>query len=72
LATAWLLLPVRRARQREIGRYVIAVIGEEPRLAYSRVLLSSVLAGEARANAISLKPGLGGAIGASPCATEWA
>jgi nitrite reductase (NADH) large subunit len=29
-----------------LGRYAIAVIGEEPRLAYNRVLLSSVLAGE--------------------------
>jgi NAD(P)H-nitrite reductase large subunit len=30
--------------------------GEEPRLAYNRVLLSSVLAGEVRASDISLKP----------------
>ena len=29
-----------------LGRYAIAVIGDEPRLAYNRVLLSSVLAGE--------------------------
>ena len=28
-----------------LGRYAIAVIGDEPRLAYNRVLLSSVLAG---------------------------
>ena len=33
-----------------------AVVGEEPRLAYNRVLLSSVLAGEIAANDISLKP----------------
>src|ERR1700751_5413785 len=38
------------------GRYAITVIGEEPRLAYNRVLLSSVLAGEVRASDISLKP----------------
>ena len=30
---------------RALGRYAVAVIGEEPRLAYNRVLLSSVLAG---------------------------
>jgi len=42
--------------QRALGRYAIAVIGEEPRLAYNRVLLSSVLAGEVRASDISLKP----------------
>ncbi len=29
-----------------LGRYAIAVIGAEPRLAYNRVLLSSVLAQE--------------------------
>jgi len=42
--------------QRVLGRYAVAVIGEEPRLAYNRVLLSSVLAGEVRASDISLKP----------------
>ena len=41
--------------QRALGRYAVAVIGEEPRLAYNRVLLSSVLAGEVRASDISLK-----------------
>jgi nitrite reductase (NADH) large subunit len=41
---------------RALGRYAIAVVGEEPRLAYNRVLLSSVLAGEVRASDISLKP----------------
>jgi nitrite reductase (NADH) large subunit len=41
---------------RALGRYAVAVIGEEPRLAYNRVLLSSVLAGEVRASDISLKP----------------
>src|ERR1700739_2276290 len=39
-----------------LGRYAIAVIGEEPRLAYNRVLLSSVLAGEVLESDISLKP----------------
>jgi nitrite reductase (NADH) large subunit len=41
---------------RALGRYAIAVVGEEPQLAYNRVLLSSVLAGEVRASDISLKP----------------
>jgi nitrite reductase (NADH) large subunit len=39
-----------------LGRYAIAVIGEEPRLAYNRVLLSSVLAGETESHDIELKP----------------
>jgi nitrite reductase (NADH) large subunit len=39
-----------------LGRYAIAVIGAEPRLAYSRVLLSSVLAGETASHEIELKP----------------
>src|SRR6202047_3339158 len=39
-----------------LGRYAIAVIGEEPRLAYNRVLLSSVLAGETAAHDIELRP----------------
>lgn len=39
-----------------LGRYAIAVIGDEPRLAYNRVLLSSVLAGEATSEEIELKP----------------
>ena len=38
-----------------LGRYAIAVIGEEPRLAYNRVLLSSVLAGETASHEIELK-----------------
>jgi nitrite reductase (NADH) large subunit len=41
---------------RALGRYAIAVIGDEPRLAYNRVLLSSVLAGEVAASEIALKP----------------
>nr|WP_276571591.1 FAD-dependent oxidoreductase [Bradyrhizobium sp. dw_78] len=39
-----------------LGRYAIAVIGDEPRLAYNRVLLSSVLAGEMQSHDIELKP----------------
>src|ERR1700720_875694 len=39
-----------------LGRYAIAVIGAEPRLAYNRVLLSSVLAGETATHDIELKP----------------
>ena len=37
-----------------LGRYAIAVVGEEPRLAYNRVLLSSVLAGETAESEIEL------------------
>src|ERR1700693_1141170 len=44
-----------------LGRYAIAVIGDEPRLAYNRVLLSSVLAGENASHYIGLRPaGWGG------------
>src|ERR1700749_2863646 len=39
-----------------LGRYAIAVIGDEPRLAYNRVLLSSVLAGETPSQDIELRP----------------
>ena len=42
--------------QRALGRYAVAVIGAEPRLAYNRVLLSSVLAGEVASSEIELKP----------------
>ena len=52
-----------------LGRYAVAVIGEEPRLAYNRVLLSSVLAGETGSHEIELRPATGGAIAASRCAT---
>lgn len=38
-----------------LGRYAVAVIGDEPRLAYNRVLLSSVLAGEIASQDIELK-----------------
>src|SRR6202051_4151198 len=39
-----------------LGGYAIAGIGEEPRLAYNRVLLSSVLAGETASHDIELRP----------------
>src|SRR5580692_5775963 len=39
-----------------LGKYAIAVIGAEPRLAYNRVLLSSVLAGETASQDIELRP----------------
>src|SRR6201988_2470911 len=39
-----------------LGRYAIAVFGDEPRLAYNRVLLSSVLAGETTPPDTELRP----------------
>ncbi len=42
--------------ERACGRYAIAVVGEEPRLAYNRVLLSSLLADEISAADVELKP----------------
>jgi nitrite reductase (NADH) large subunit len=42
--------------KRALGRYAIAILGEEPRLAYNRVLLSSMLAGEIASSDIELKP----------------
>ncbi|MGE0563436.1 MAG: NAD(P)/FAD-dependent oxidoreductase [Pseudolabrys sp.] len=47
---------VEELAARALGRYAIAVIGEEPRLAYNRVLLSSVLAQEISSADIELKP----------------
>ncbi|MGE3149550.1 MAG: NAD(P)/FAD-dependent oxidoreductase [Pseudorhodoplanes sp.] len=47
---------VEELTARALGRYAIAVIGEEPRLAYNRVLLSSVLAQEVSHGEIELKP----------------
>jgi nitrite reductase (NADH) large subunit len=41
---------------RALGRYAVAMIGEEPRLAYNRVLLSSLLADEVGLADIELKP----------------
>ena len=46
---------VEELNKRALGRYAIAVIGEEPRLAYNRVLLSSVLAREVSRGDIELK-----------------
>src|SRR5262245_33498947 len=42
--------------KRALGRYAVAVIGEEPRLAYNRVLLSALLAQEVAFSEIELKP----------------
>jgi len=39
-----------------LGRYAVAVVGEESRLAYNRVLLSSLLANEIAAADIELRP----------------
>ena len=47
---------VEELSKRTLGRYAIAVIGEEPKLAYNRVLLSSVLAKEVSHSDIELKP----------------
>src|SRR5476651_1716976 len=38
-----------------LGRYAVAVVGDEPRLAYNRVLLSSLLADEVAPADIELK-----------------
>src|SRR3569833_3939563 len=52
MATARL---VEELNARALGRYAIAVVGEEPRLAYNRVLLSSVLAREVSGGDLELK-----------------
>jgi nitrite reductase [NAD(P)H] large subunit len=46
----------RFVTKRTLGRYTVAVIGEEPRLAYNRVLLSALLAEEVGFSDIGLKP----------------
>ncbi len=46
---------VEELQKRALGRYAIAVIGAEPRLAYNRVLLSSLLADEIEFADIELK-----------------
>lgn len=46
---------VEKLSARALGRYAIAVIGEEPQLAYNRVLLSSVLADDVAQSDIELK-----------------
>ncbi|MFT4278520.1 MAG: FAD-dependent oxidoreductase [Rhodopseudomonas sp.] len=47
---------VEELAARALGRYAIAVIGDEPRLAYNRVLLSLVLAREVSPAEIELRP----------------
>ena len=47
---------VEELAKRTLGRYAVAVVGEEPRLAYNRVLLSALLAEEVGASDIELKP----------------
>src|SRR4029453_9927118 len=47
---------VEELAARALGRYAVAVIGDEPRLAYNRVLLSSVLAGEIASQEIEAQP----------------
>jgi len=47
---------VEELTNRALGRFAVAVIGEEPQLAYNRVLLSAVLAQEVSRADIVLKP----------------
>jgi nitrite reductase (NADH) large subunit len=47
---------VEELAKRALGRYAVAVIGEEPRLAYNRVLLSALLAEEVEFSDIELRP----------------
>jgi nitrite reductase (NADH) large subunit len=47
---------VEELMRRALGRFAVAVIGEEPRLAYNRVLLSAVLAQEVSRTEIELRP----------------
>ena len=47
---------VEELAKRALGRHAVAVIGEEPRLAYNRVLLSALLAEEVAFSDIELKP----------------
>jgi nitrite reductase [NAD(P)H] large subunit len=47
---------VEELSTRALGRYAICVIGDEPRLAYNRVLLSALLAEEIGVSDIELKP----------------
>jgi nitrite reductase (NADH) large subunit len=46
---------VEELTSRALGRYAVAVVGEEPRLAYNRVLLSAVLARDVGPSDIVLK-----------------
>ncbi|MDB5509355.1 MAG: assimilatory nitrite reductase large subunit, partial [Hyphomicrobiales bacterium] len=47
---------VEELAKRGLGRHAIAVVGAEPRRAYNRVLLSSLLANEVAEDDIELKP----------------
>ena len=47
---------VEELAKRALGCYSVAVIGEEPRLAYNRVLLSALLAEEVDVSDIEIKP----------------
>ena len=47
---------VEELSARVLGRYAICVIGDEPRLAYNRVLLSALLADEVGFSDIELRP----------------
>jgi nitrite reductase (NADH) large subunit len=47
---------VEELASRALGRFAVAVVGEEPRLAYNRVLLSAVLARDVAPSEIELKP----------------
>jgi nitrite reductase (NADH) large subunit len=47
---------VEELSRRALGRYAVLVVGDEPRLAYNRVLLPSVLAREVTPTEIELKP----------------
>lgn len=47
---------VEELASRALGRYAVAVVGEEPRLAYNRVLLSALLASDVTAADIEIKP----------------
>jgi nitrite reductase (NADH) large subunit len=51
---------VEELAKRALGRYAVAVIGDEPRLAYNQVLLSALLAEGHRAAAprLSAYPGI--------------
>jgi nitrite reductase (NADH) large subunit len=47
---------VEELGNKALGRYAVAVVGDEPRLAYNRVLLSSALAQEVSRSEIELRP----------------
>jgi nitrite reductase (NADH) large subunit len=47
---------VEELSQRALGRHAIAVIGQEPRLAYNRILLSPLLARDIERSELELRP----------------